>query len=105
MLTLMWRLVEKRTGLILLGHGPDRQRQNTTTLYSILQGIYTPEKKILTTRGHGRILKLGRVSRKFTVSPEPQFRIFAKRPSTRSPSPARTRVVMVLGEIRAVSTR
>jgi len=43
---LMWRLVEKPHGLFLTT-GPTGSGK-TTTLYSILQGIYTPEKKILT---------------------------------------------------------
>ena len=42
----MWRLVEKPHGLFLTT-GPTGSGK-TTTLYSILQGIYTPEKKILT---------------------------------------------------------
>ena len=43
---LMWRLVEKPHGLFLTT-GPTGSGK-TTTLYSILQGIYTAEKKILT---------------------------------------------------------
>ena len=43
---LMWRLVSKPHGLFLTT-GPTGSGK-TTTLYSILQGIYTPEKKILT---------------------------------------------------------
>src|SRR5215469_4431615 len=43
---LMWRLVGKPHGLFLTT-GPTGSGK-TTTLYSILQGIYTPEKKILT---------------------------------------------------------
>jgi type IV pilus assembly protein PilB len=43
---LMWRLVQKPHGLFLTT-GPTGSGK-TTTLYSILQGIYTPEKKILT---------------------------------------------------------
>ena len=43
---LMWRLVEKPHGLFL-ATGPTGSGK-TTTLYSVLQGIYTPEKKILT---------------------------------------------------------
>jgi type II secretory ATPase GspE/PulE/Tfp pilus assembly ATPase PilB-like protein len=43
---LMWRLVEKPHGLFLTT-GPTGSGK-TTTLYSILQGIYSAEKKILT---------------------------------------------------------
>jgi len=43
---LLWRLVEKPHGLFLTT-GPTGSGK-TTTLYSILQGVYTPEKKILT---------------------------------------------------------
>jgi general secretion pathway protein E len=43
---LMMRMVEKPHGLFL-ATGPTGSGK-TTTLYSILQGIYTPEKKILT---------------------------------------------------------
>lgn len=43
---LMWRLVEKPHGLFL-ATGPTGSGK-TTTLYSVLQGIYTSEKKILT---------------------------------------------------------
>jgi type II secretory ATPase GspE/PulE/Tfp pilus assembly ATPase PilB-like protein len=43
---LLWRLVEKPHGLFL-ATGPTGSGK-TTTLYSILNGIYSPEKKILT---------------------------------------------------------